>query len=27
MDRVAAGEEIIITRHGKPRMRIGPAPP
>jgi prevent-host-death family protein len=24
MDRVAGGEEIIITRHGRPRMRIGP---
>ena len=25
MDRVAAGEEIIVTRHGKPRIRLSPA--
>jgi prevent-host-death family protein len=25
MDRVAAGEEIIVTRHGKPRLRLSPA--
>jgi prevent-host-death family protein len=25
MDRVAAGEEILITRRGKPRMRLLPA--
>jgi antitoxin (DNA-binding transcriptional repressor) of toxin-antitoxin stability system len=28
MDRVAAGEEVIITRHGKARIRLTPiAPP
>jgi prevent-host-death family protein len=27
MDRVAAGEEIIVTRHGKPRLRLSPAEP
>jgi prevent-host-death family protein len=25
MDRVAAGEEVILTRHGKPRIRLSPA--
>jgi prevent-host-death family protein len=25
MDRVAAGEEVLITRHGKPRIRMSPA--
>lgn len=25
MDRVAAGDEIVITRHGKPRIRLSPA--
>jgi prevent-host-death family protein len=25
MDRVAAGEDILITRHGKPRVRLSPA--
>ncbi len=25
MDRAAAGEEIVITRHGKPRIRLSPA--
>jgi prevent-host-death family protein len=24
MDRVAAGEEVLITRHGKPRIRLTP---
>jgi prevent-host-death family protein len=24
MDRVAAGEEVVITRHGKPRVRLSP---
>jgi prevent-host-death family protein len=27
MDRVAAGEEVILTRHGKPRIRLSPLPP
>jgi antitoxin (DNA-binding transcriptional repressor) of toxin-antitoxin stability system len=27
MDRVAAGEEVLITRRGKPRMRLSPATP
>ncbi|MGI8864764.1 MAG: type II toxin-antitoxin system Phd/YefM family antitoxin [Solirubrobacteraceae bacterium] len=27
MDRVAAGEEVLITRHGKPRIRMSPAMP
>jgi prevent-host-death family protein len=27
MDRVAAGDEIVITRHGKPRIRLSPAAP
>jgi hypothetical protein len=27
MDRVAAGEQVIITRHGKPRLRSSPAVP
>lgn len=27
MDRVAAGEEVLITRHGKPRIRLSPAGP
>ena len=26
MDRVAAGEEVVITRHGRPRIRLSPAP-
>jgi hypothetical protein len=25
MDRVAAGEEIVVARHGKPRLRLSPA--
>lgn len=25
IDRVAAGEEIIVTRRGKPRIRMSPA--
>ena len=25
MDRVAAGEEVILTRHGRPRIRLSPA--
>ena len=25
MDRVAAGEEVVITRHGRPRIRLSPA--
>jgi prevent-host-death family protein len=25
MDRVASGEEIVITRHGRPRIRMLPA--
>jgi prevent-host-death family protein len=25
MDRVAAGEQVIVTRHGKPRVRVSPA--
>ena len=25
MDRVAAGDAVIITRHGKPRIRLSPA--
>ncbi|MGI8902070.1 MAG: type II toxin-antitoxin system Phd/YefM family antitoxin [Solirubrobacteraceae bacterium] len=24
MGRVAAGEEVVITRHGKPRIRLSP---
>jgi antitoxin (DNA-binding transcriptional repressor) of toxin-antitoxin stability system len=27
MDRVAAGEQVIITRHGQPRLRLSPAVP
>jgi prevent-host-death family protein len=27
MDRVAAGDEVILTRHGKPRIRLSPAMP
>jgi len=27
MDRVAAGQEVLITRHGKPRIRLWPALP
>jgi prevent-host-death family protein len=27
MDRVASGEEVIITRNGKPRIRLSPAMP
>jgi len=26
MDRVAAGEEVVITRRGRPRIRLTPAP-
>ena len=25
MERVAAGEEVLITRHGRPRIRLSPA--
>jgi hypothetical protein len=25
MDVVAAGQEVIVTRHGKPRLRLSPA--
>jgi antitoxin (DNA-binding transcriptional repressor) of toxin-antitoxin stability system len=25
MDRVAAGEEVVITRRGQPRIRLSPA--
>ncbi len=25
MDRVAAGEDVVITRHGRPRIRLSPA--
>jgi prevent-host-death family protein len=25
MDRVAAGEEVILTRHGRPKIRLSPA--
>jgi len=25
MDRVAAGEHVLITRHGRPRIRLSPA--
>lgn len=25
MDRVAAGEEVLVTRRGKPRIRLSPA--
>jgi prevent-host-death family protein len=25
MDRVAAGAEVVITRRGKPRIRLSPA--
>jgi prevent-host-death family protein len=24
MDRVAAGEHVLITRHGRPRIRLSP---
>jgi len=27
MDVVAAGQEVIVTRHGKPRLRLLPATP
>jgi prevent-host-death family protein len=27
VDRVAAGEEVIVTRHGRPRIRCSPATP
>ena len=27
MARVAAGEEVIVTRHGRPQVRLSPAPP
>jgi prevent-host-death family protein len=27
MDRVAAGQEVVITRHGRPRIRLSPALP
>jgi prevent-host-death family protein len=25
MDVVAAGQEVIVTRHGRPRLRLTPA--
>jgi prevent-host-death family protein len=25
MDRVASGEEVILTRHGRPKIRLSPA--
>jgi prevent-host-death family protein len=25
LDRVAAGEEVILTRHGRPKIRMFPA--
>jgi antitoxin (DNA-binding transcriptional repressor) of toxin-antitoxin stability system len=25
MDRIAAGEEVILTRHGRPKIRMLPA--
>jgi antitoxin (DNA-binding transcriptional repressor) of toxin-antitoxin stability system len=25
MDRVAAGDEVLVTRRGKPRIRLSPA--
>jgi prevent-host-death family protein len=25
MGRVAAGEEVILTRHGRPKIRLSPA--
>jgi prevent-host-death family protein len=25
IDRVAAGEEVLVTRRGKPRIRLSPA--
>jgi prevent-host-death family protein len=25
MDRVAAGEEVVLTRHGRPKIRLLPA--
>jgi prevent-host-death family protein len=25
MDRVAGGDEIVVTRHGRPRIRLSPA--
>jgi antitoxin (DNA-binding transcriptional repressor) of toxin-antitoxin stability system len=25
IDRVAAGEEVLLTRRGKPRIRLSPA--
>ena len=27
MDRVAAGEHVLVTRHGRPRIRLSPAAP
>jgi prevent-host-death family protein len=27
MDRVADGQRIVITRHGRPRARLGPVNP
>jgi len=27
MDRVASGEEVTLTRHGKPRIRLSPVAP
>jgi len=27
VERVAAGEEVIVTRHGRPRIRLSPAMP
>jgi prevent-host-death family protein len=26
MDRAAEGAEIVVTRHGRPRLRLTPAP-
>jgi prevent-host-death family protein len=25
MERAAAGEEVLVTRHGRPTVRLGPA--
>jgi antitoxin (DNA-binding transcriptional repressor) of toxin-antitoxin stability system len=25
MDRIAAGEEVVLTRHGRPKIRMLPA--
>jgi len=27
MDRAAAGDEVVVTRHGTPVVRLSPAPP